>query len=221
MSRPFDLSVYFVADPACCAGRTVERVVIEALRGGVTLVQLRNKNDMKAIVLEQALRLKALVSDFGVPLLINDFPDIAFAAKADGVHIGQGDTEPAEARALLGPDAIIGLTAFCEEHFSAIEAGAVDYAGTGPVYPTQTDKGKPVLGPIKFSKLIPLSPVPVVGIGGIDAGNAEAVIRAGAEGVAVMRAISEADDPEEAARGLVEAVGRAREGFGEQSRRVS
>lgn len=203
---PFDLSVYFVADPSCCAGRPVEGVVLAALKGGVTVLQLRNKRSPRDDVFEQAVRLGALADDFGVPLLINDYPDIALESKARGVHIGQGDMSPAQARALLGAGAVIGLTAFRAEHFAAIERGVVDYAGTGPVYPTQTDKGKPVLGPEGFSMMIADAPVPVVGIGGISAENAGAVIRAGARGVAVMRAISEAPDPEEAARALAAEV---------------
>lgn len=206
MIMPFDLSVYFVADPSCCAGRPVEAVVLAALKGGVTLLQLRNKHSPRDEVFEQALRLGALADDFGVPLLINDYPDIAFETKVAGVHLGQGDNNPAQARALLGAGAVIGLTAFRPEHFSALARGVVDYTGTGPIYPTQTDKGKPVLGPEGFSLMISNAPVPVVGIGGITVDNAGAVIRAGAKGVAVMRAISEAPDPEEAARALAAEV---------------
>lgn len=220
MTRPFDLSVYFVADPACCAGRSVEAVALAALKGGVTLLQYRNKHDAMDTIFAQAGRLAALAGDFGVPLLINDYPEIASQVKA-GVHLGQDDPDPAQARALLEPGAIIGLTAFTPEHLAAIERGVVDYAGTGPVYPTQTDKGKPVLGSERFAALVSATPVPVVGIGGITAQNAGAVVRAGASGVAVMRAISEAQDPEAAARALTEAVRAARDPGECLSRRIS
>lgn len=221
MSRPFNLSVYFVADPSCCAGRSIDSIVIAALQGGATMLQLRNKFDPKEVVFEQALRLAALAADFDVPLLINDYPDIALQAKADGVHIGQGDVRSTHARALLGARAIVGLTAFRAEHFSSVDRGLVSYAGTGPVYPTQTDKGKPILGLGAFSDLVSVSSVPVVGIGGINAQNAGDVMRAGARGVAVMRAISEADSPKDATRALVESVMTARQDIENLNRRAS
>ena len=135
-----------------------------------------------------------MVKPFRVPLLVNDYVDIAFAVGADGVHVGQGDSDVAEARARLGEDAIVGLTAFTEEQITAVDPAVVDYIGTGPVYPTQTDKGKPVLGGDGFSALVQLSPVPVVGIGGITPENASRVLDAGAAGVAMMRSVSAADD---------------------------
>jgi len=126
--------------------------------------------------------------------LINDYVDIAFAVGADGVHVGQGDLSAAQARAKLGGDAIVGLTAFNKEQIAAVDPAVVDYIGTGPVYPTQTDKGKPVLGVDGFSELVVLSLVPVVGIGGITPENAKPVLEAGAAGVAMMRSVSAADD---------------------------
>lgn len=135
----------------------------------------------------------------GVPLLINDYVDIAVEVGADGAHIGQGDISPALARKMLGPDAILGLTAFTEAHIAAVDRAVVDYIGTGPVYPTLTDKGKPVLGSARFAELVKLSPVPVVGIGGITVENAAFVLAAGADGIAVMRAIGAADDVKETA----------------------
>lgn len=180
-------------------------VVAAAARGGVTMVQLRSKNAMatpegRHTLLNQARALQALLRPLHIPFLINDYPDIAAEIGADGVHLGQGDGDPAAARALLGPDAIIGVTAFTPAHFAAIDPDVLDYTGTGPVYPTKTDKGKPVLGPGKFAELIKLSLVPVVGIGGITPENAPPVLEAGAAGVAMIRAISAASDPEGAAR---------------------
>ncbi len=202
MKRSFDLSLYFVADPACCAGRDIADVVMAAVKGGVTMVQLRNKADSKIVVAAQAAMLAEMLKNSGVIFLVNDYPDIAHDADADGVHIGQGDLTPAEARRIIGSDKILGLTAFTPDHIAAVDPDIVDYIGTGPVYPTKTDKGKPVLGPEKFSGLVKLSPVPVVGIGGITAENAAAVIKAGAAGIAVMRAISEGDDIEAATQRL-------------------
>lgn len=206
MSAGLDLSVYFVADPSCCAGRDIADVVMDAVRGGVTMVQYRNKSGNMPEIHVQSALLSELLKAEGVPFLVNDHVDVAFAVEADGVHLGQGDALPQEARDKLGPDALIGLTAFTPEHMAAVDPAVVDYVGTGPFYPTQTDKGKPVLGAEKFAELVTLSPVPVVGIGGITEDNAQAVLDAGAQGVAMMRAISEADDPRAAARAFVEIV---------------
>lgn len=209
MARKFSkekLKRYFVADPSVCEGRNVADVVREAVRGGVTMVQLRNKFDAPDIVREQALAVQSVLAGSNVPFLINDHVKIAVEVNADGVHIGQGDMSAEKARTMIGQDKILGLTAFTRAHYDAIDPAVVDYVGTGPVFPTLTDKGKPVLGVAGFCDLIEYAPVPVVGIGGITANNACDVIDAGAAGVAVMRAISAADDPCIAARGLLNCV---------------
>ncbi len=174
-----------------------------AVRGGVTMVQYRNKSGNMAEIHMHAAMLGELLKPLNIPFLVNDYVDVAFAVEADGVHLGQGDVSPQEAREKLGVDAIIGLTAFTPEHMATVDPSVVDYVGTGPFYETQTDKGKPVLGAEKFKEIIALSPVPVVGIGGITPDNAHNVVAAGANGVAMMRAISEADDPESAARKFI------------------
>lgn len=196
----FDLSIYFVADPHACGGRDIADVVMAAAQGGVSMVQLRNKVDPKPLVAAQAAMLCELLKSYNIPFLVNDYVDIARDAGADGAHIGQGDISPVEARKILGEDAILGLTAFTRDHISAVDPALVDYIGTGPFFPTQTDKGKPVLGAENFAALIKNSLVPVVGIGGITTDNAQQVLDAGADGVAMMRSISAADDPCEAAR---------------------
>ena len=203
--RAFDLSVYFIVDPDLCLGRDISSVVAASMRGGATLVQLRNKTGNKNQFLEQAKILKNILAG-QVPLIINDDIEIAKAVGADGVHLGQGDAPPQQARQILGAGAIIGQTAFKESHFIKINPAIVDYAGTGPFYPTKTDKGKPVLGAMGFTSLVKISPVPVVGIGGITSENAGSVIDAGASGVAVMRDISQAADPEIATRRIALAV---------------
>jgi thiamine-phosphate pyrophosphorylase len=200
--RGFDLSVYFIADPSVCAGRPVLDVIKQAAAGGVTMVQLRDKSGD----IERAKAIRALLKPLGIPFIINDRVDVALMVEADGVHVGQGDMDPAEARRMLGPDTIIGVTAFKEEHFKKIDPAIVDYAGTGPFYSTLTKPGKEVLGPAEFEKLIRLSPVPVVGIGGITPENAGPVMAAGASGVAMMRAISETEDPEKAAANFINAI---------------
>lgn len=203
MQKKFDLSIYFVADPACCAGRPIGDVVMAAIKGGVTMVQYRNKSGNMAQIAGEAAYLSEIMSNTGIPLLINDHIDVAVSASADGVHLGQGDADPKIAREKMGRDAIIGQTAFLQKHIMAVDSNVVDYIGTGPFYSTKTDKGKPILGAEAFSKLASLSPVPVVGVGGITPENGAEVLGAGAKGLAMMRSISEAEDVEAAARAFV------------------
>ncbi len=209
-SKAFDLSVYFVADSSLCVMRDVVDIVQSAVCGGVTMIQLRNKSGDEQAFLEQALACKAVLQGSDVPFLINDNVEIALKIEADGVHLGQGDMDPAKARAILGPDKIVGLTAFTKMQIGAVDPDIVDYIGTGPFYETQTKKGKPVLGKRKFQELVELSPVPVVGIGGIEPENAACVINAGAQGVAMMRSVSEARDPQNQAQRFVQEITRLR-----------
>jgi len=202
----FKYSLYFVADPAACNGRAVEDVVRAAVQGGVTMVQLRDKASQPTIIEAQARRIQKVLHGTDIPFLINDHVEIAVAVNADGVHIGQGDMGAADARKMIGDDKILGLTAFTRDHYAAIDPDIVDYVGTGPVFPTLTDKGKPVLGVDGFADVIKYAPVPVVGIGGITSDNARGVMQAGAQGVAMMRAISAADDPCIAAADLLKSI---------------
>ncbi len=209
--RPnFDLSVYFIADPYVCAGRSVVEIVRQVAAGGATMIQLRHKSDNISFFYEQVKEVAALLKPQGIPLIINDRVDIALAVDADGVHLGQEDLPAAEARKILGPDKIIGVTAFEEKHFKVIDPAIVDYAGIGPFYATQTKPDKKILGTDKFSQLVKISPVSVVGVGGITPGNVGDVIRAGAHGVAMMRAISEAGDPRKATEEFRSAISAAR-----------
>lgn len=210
MSRGnLDLSVYFVLDPSLCAERDVLDIARAALTGGVTMVQYRDKAFPSAFTLQTVKRLLELCRKFDVPLLVNDYVDIAQEAGVDGVHLGQGDMTPQKARRLLGEQFIIGQTAYTRDQIEAVDPDVVDYIGTGPFYETQTKKGKPVLGQndgAAFRELVALSPVPVVGIGGITPVNAAAVMEAGAGGVAMMRAISQARDPAQAAQDFVRTI---------------
>ncbi len=205
----FDLSVYFIADPSVCRDRPIEQVVFDAVQGGATLIQLRNKSGNLKEIENQALKIKKVLSDTNVPFIINDYVDIAVSIDADGVHIGQGDLSPEAARGKIGAGKILGLTAYTRDHYAAIDTKIVDYVGTGPVYPTKTKPDKPVLGLDGFAELIKYAPVPIVGIGGITGRNANSVIKAGANGVAMMRGISEADDVKAAAREFVKEVREA------------
>ena len=202
--------MYFIADSSVCNGRAVEDVVAAALRGGATMVQLRNKDCSRDIVIDEAKRIQGVLADSNVPLIINDYVELAAEIGADGVHIGQDDMSIRDARNIIGDNAILGLTAFTRGHYDKIDANVIDYVGTGPCYSTLTKPDKPVLGVSGLMQLVNNAPVPVVGIGGITPENTVDVISVGAKGVAMMRAISDATDPEAAAREFVKSVNRAR-----------
>jgi thiamine-phosphate pyrophosphorylase len=202
--RPVDLAVYLVLDPDQCGGLAgMLRVSAAALSGGVRLVQLRAPGWKKRQWLEAAQALLPLCHAGGAKLLINDHLDVALLAHADGVHLGQQDLPVAEARQWLGAQAIVGLSANRPEQLAGLAPGCVDYLGVGPVYPTSTkaDADAPC-GLDGLAAMVQASALPVVGIGGIDAGNAAAVRATGAAGVAVVSALCRAADPADAARRL-------------------
>ena len=219
MTRPpsFDLTLYLVVGSDAVGGRSLDQVVAAAVRGGVTLVQLREKDLPDAQVVDLARRLKAMLAAHGVPLIVNDRIEAARDAGADGVHLGQDDLDAAHARDVLGPDKIVGVSAGTAAEAALVDRGIADYVGVGSVYATATkpDAGAPI-GVAGLRALRPvLAPLPIVAIGGIDAGSAAAVMASrAAEGVAVVSAICGAEDPEAAARDLRRAIneGRARGG---------
>lgn len=215
MPRPFDLTLYLVTDPRLVAERGLLATVEAAVKGGVTLVQLRDPDAHGRALVEQARALKALLAPLRIPLIVNDRVDVAVAADADGVHLGQDDMSPADARALLGPERILGLSVGNPAEFAGssggIDIGAVDYLGVGPVKATGTKKDAgAAIGAAGVAAVRALTRLPIVGIGGIDGALAGEVIRAGADGVAVVSAICAAPDPEHAARALLSAVTAAR-----------
>lgn len=196
------LSLYLVADPEHYPGDLVSAVAA-AIRGGVTCVQLRAKSltDREQLVL--AIALKQVCNDGGIPLIVNDRLDIALAAGTNGVHLGVDDLPTSSARALAPEGFLIGYSPETDDQIRACAGQGVDYLGVGPVYGTRTkDDAGAALGLAEFRRRRVLSPVPVVGIGGISASNAADVISAGAAGVAVVSAILGAPDPESAAREL-------------------
>lgn len=207
----FDLSVYLVTDRPLCGGRALIDVVAEAAAGGATLVQLREKEAGTREFVELARAVKKALAPLGVPLLVNDRLDVALACGADGVHVGQSDMHPSDARAILGPGAIIGLSVETPELARAARDLPVDYLGAGPVFPTATKvDAAPVLGLSGLGEVVELAGRPVVGIGGIGLANAVEVMQAGAHGVAVVSALCAASSPREAARELLRLVRAAR-----------
>lgn len=213
MPHPFDLTLYLVTDPRQVAARGLAATVAAAVAGGATLVQLRDPDAHGRDLVAQARALRALLAPRGIALIVNDRVDVAHAAGADGVHLGQDDLSPQAARAMLGPDAIVGLSVGTPAEFASSDLSGVDYLGVGPVRATGTkaDAGA-AIGPGGVAAVRRLTTLPIVGIGGIDAAIAGAVIRAGADGVAVVSAVCAAADPKAAAEALRAAVSAARAG---------
>lgn len=178
-------------------------VVREAVAGGVTCVQLREKNCSTRKFLEEALALKALLQPLRVSLIINDRVDIALAVGADGVHLGQSDLPICHARRLLGPDCLIGISAESLDDALEAEQQGADYIGISPVFstPTKTDTA-PALGLEGLRWIRERVRIPLVGIGGINLTNVRQVIDAGANGVALVSAIMAADSPRQAAEAI-------------------
>jgi thiamine-phosphate pyrophosphorylase len=209
--KPLDLSLYLVAGTDDLGGRDLLDVVATAVAGGVTCVQLREKSLAEAPFVRLARALKARLAPLEVPLVINDSLAVALAAEADGLHLGQDDIPAGEARAALGPERILGLSAGDLDEARRVDTALVDYVGVGPVFPTGTkaDAGAAIgLGGV--ADLRAHFTLPLVAIGGIQETKAAEVARCGVEGLAVVSAICGAQDPQAAARGLRRAIDGAR-----------
>jgi thiamine-phosphate diphosphorylase len=200
------LRLYLIADPDLCEGPLAETVEA-ALAGGVTAVQLRAKSMTDRGIVTLGRQLRAVTTRHGAALIVNDRLDIALAIGADGVHLGVTDLEPADARAIAPDGFAIGYSP--NDAADAAGAGSADYCGVGPVFDTRSkaDAGD-ALGIDEFTERVASSPVPIVGIGGIDAMNAFDVVERGAIGVAVISAILGDPDPREAAHRLRRAIDR-------------
>ena len=211
MKRAADVGLYLVTDSGLSGGRSVAEVVRAAVQGGVTLVQLREKDCSTRDFVALARRVREILAPFGIPLIINDRVDVALSAGADGVHIGQTDMTYADARRLLGTDVIIGLSVGTLEEAKAVEELDADYLGVSPVFltPTKTDTGA-AWGIEGLQALRACSRHCLVAIGGINLTNAAEVMAAGADGIAVVSAICAATDPRYAARQLRAIVEKCR-----------
>ena len=186
-------------------GRSLAEVLEPALRGGVDLVQLREKDAGDAEILAAAAEARPLCTAAGALLLVNDRPDLAVAAGADGVHVGQDDMTVADARAITGPELLVGLSTHAP---SEIDAADADYIGVGPVHATPTKPGRPAVGLDLVRYAAEHAELPWFAIGGVDPASVDAVVEAGATRIAVVRAITDATDPEAAASALRAALPR-------------
>ncbi len=207
----FDLSVYLVTDPKLSADRDVVETALEAARGGATIIQLRDPNAPTRDLVDQARALVSALKPLGVPLIVNDRVDVALAAGAQGVHLGQDDMAPGDARALLGDEMILGLSVGSLEELGRSDLDPVDYVGIGPIRGTATkpDAGA-AIGIDGFSAVRREIRLPAVAIGGIRVEHTASIIRAGADGVAVVSAICAATNVRAAARAIAEQVANVR-----------
>jgi len=205
---PVDLRLNAIVDPERSGGRDVAELARLCASGGATLVQLRDKRSDTGAMVVRARAIKRALEPFGVPFVINDRIDVALAAQADGVHIGPDDMAVEDARRLLGPRALIGLSIKSVAAAQAAPVDLIDYVGCGGVYVTLSkEQNEPPIGTEGLARIVAVlkrraAALPVCGIAGIDAGNAAEVIGAGADGIAVISALSLSGDPAGASREL-------------------
>ena len=200
------LRLYAVTDRAWVGRQTLPQQVEAALKGGATCVQLREKHLDDTDMLAEAKTISALCRAYHVPFILNDNVPLAKLCGADGVHVGQDDLSAAEARRLLGPDKIIGVSAQTVEQAILAEQRGADYLGVGAMYPTGTKKDATAVTPEALSAICQAVDIPVVAIGGINKNRLEPIKGTGVDGVAVVSAIFAAEDIEKATRELKEAV---------------
>ncbi len=208
--QQIDYTLYLVTDRASSLGRSHLEVIEAAVAGGVTIVQLREKEAATRVFYEEGLEIRDFLRSRGIPLIVNDRIDVALALDADGVHLGQEDVPLSVARRILGAGRLIGVSVFTPEEAREAERDGADYLGLSPVFLTGTKPdltrqlGLEGIPPIRRSVEIPL-----VGIGGIDPSNAYRAVRAGLDGVAVVSAICSQREPKAAARAVRAEVLRA------------
>ena len=199
--------VYLVTDRGLCGGRPLEEIVIQALKGGISFVQLREKEISTRSFVEEAGRIKELLAPYKVPLIINDRVDVAVACGAEGVHIGQDDMPYEIVRKIMGEKAIIGLSVETWEDVVASQKLDVSYIGISPIFatPTKTDT-KGAWGLEGLARIKAFSRHPLVAIGGINESNVREIVMAGAQCIAVVSAICASPDPEAVARRINEII---------------
>ncbi len=201
--RPFSAwQLYVILDYAAIGQRDAVEVAAAAIRGGADVLQLRHKEASAAQLHAEAIQLVAVTRAAGIPLIINDHPDVAQAVGAQGVHLGQDDLPLAQARSQLGHTALIGKSTHSVEQALAAEAEGADYIGLGPVFPTPTKPAYGSIGSAIIAQVVSRVRVPVVCIGGIEQSTINQVCEAGGHCVAVVRAVCAAADPESATREL-------------------
>jgi thiamine-phosphate pyrophosphorylase len=207
--------VYFVCD-ALPHGQDPELLLNAAMAPGAGMVELRERDQPRAVIERSGRTFRRLANTYSALFIVNDDPYLAMELSADGVHVGQDDIDAAEARRIMGPDAIIGLSTHSREQIDAAASQPVDYISVGPIWETPTKEGRPATGLELIRTAAEVAKLPWFAIGGIDRSNVDEVIAAGAERICVVRAIRDAEDPRAAASALFDAVDPAeREASGE------
>lgn len=202
----FDYTLYLVTDSALCPREELPSVVEQAIAGGVTMVQLREKDCSSRVFYETALRVQEVTRCYNVPLMINDRLDIALAVDADGLHIGQSDLPAAVARRILGDGKLLGVSAGTVEEARRAVADGADYLGVGAIFPTDTKEDADAVGIEGLKQIRAAVDVPIVGIGGLKENNLTLMKGAGMDGIAVVSAIVGQKDPRGAAQQLCRAL---------------
>jgi thiamine-phosphate pyrophosphorylase len=197
--------LYFVCD-AFPNERDPEPLLLAALSGGAGMIELRDRDHPRSVIERSGRTFRRLADTYGALFIVNDDPHLAHELHADGVHVGQDDMDSAEARGILGPDAIIGLSTHSSEQIEAAARKAIDYISVGPIWETPTKEGRPATGLELIRTAAEIAALPWFAIGGIDPENVDEVYDAGARRVCVVRAIRDAEDPRAAATTLFGAV---------------
>lgn len=202
------LKLYLITTPFGETLDQYQQFIRQAISGGVTAIQLRDKSTNTEEIYRQAHALQSILIPLKIPLIINDHVDIAVAVNAAGIHLGQSDGSPVKARQLVGQDKWIGLSVETQSDLEAANRlTCIDYIAASAVFPSRTKQDcKTIWGLDGLRRIIDVSHHPVIAIGGIDAGNIRAVMGAGASGAAVCSAIQSQVNPEKAARHLIEAM---------------
>jgi thiamine-phosphate pyrophosphorylase len=214
--NPVDITLYAIADPTRSMDRPLDLLAHDAVAGGASLVQYRDKHSSTRAMYEQALEINEALWSSNVPLIINDRADIAFAVGAEGVHLGQDDLFPSDAREILGEQAIIGLSVKTIEEAHAAPLDDLDYVFIGGVYQTESKDNPTAIGVDGWKERAAIirardPKIPIGAIAGIDASNIAELIAAGADGIAVISAIFMADQVEDATRVLRQVIDDARQ----------
>ena len=201
-----DPSLYVILDRVAARGRDLEEILDATIAGGCRMIQLREKEWPTGRLLPLAERLRDRCRRAGVTFIVNDRVDLAVAVEADGVHLGQDDLPPRAARPLLRPGMVLGRSTHSVAQARQAQADGADYIAVGSMFPTQTKADFELVGPELLRAVRPETKAPLVGIGGITRANVAQVIRAGADGVAVISAVCGASDPAAATREFVAAI---------------
>jgi thiamine-phosphate pyrophosphorylase len=197
--------LYFVCE-ALPHGRDPEAMLNATMGAGVGLIELRDREQPKSVLDRSGQTFRRLANTYSALFIVNDDPYLAVELGADGVHVGQDDMDPAEARRVVGPNAIVGLSTHSREQIEAAAGLPVDYISVGPIWETPTKEGRPATGLELIEAAAEMAPMPWFAIGGVDPGNVGRVVEAGAKRVCVVRAIRDAEDPRAAATALFDAV---------------